>query len=212
MAPEPVRMLPRTYKYIPSTGTRTPGRPARNRVATPTTLALLLANGTSNPTARDVAFCLSIPANLQPGTQMGLSSGLIFHPTRRKANETRVKTKALSRHHATRSNCASQYAVMATQEIVIFGIFCYWKVLRPAISAQIFLVSLCLSISECCDGSQNSKLLLHASQVAPTPSPRSSKWCVQVLRSPKEAFAAAMQSWRERCEKCVCLQGDYVEK
>ena len=32
-------------------------------------------------------------------------------------------------------------------------------------------------------------------------------WCVQVLRSPKEAFA-----WRERCEKCVCLQGDYVEK
>ena len=37
-------------------------------------------------------------------------------------------------------------------------------------------------------------------------------WCVQVLRSPKEAFAAAMQSWRVRCEKCVCLQGDYVEK
>ena len=37
-------------------------------------------------------------------------------------------------------------------------------------------------------------------------------WCVQVLRSPTEAFAAAMQSWRERCEKCVCLQGDYVEK
>ena len=37
-------------------------------------------------------------------------------------------------------------------------------------------------------------------------------WCVQVLRSPKEAFAAAMQSWRERCEKCVCLQGDYTEK
>ena len=37
-------------------------------------------------------------------------------------------------------------------------------------------------------------------------------WCVQVLRSPKEAFAAAMQSWRERCETCVCLQGDYVEK
>ena len=37
-------------------------------------------------------------------------------------------------------------------------------------------------------------------------------WCVQVLRSPKEAFAAAMQSGRERCEKCVCLQGDYVEK
>ena len=39
-----------------------------------------------------------------------------------------------------------------------------------------------------------------------------STWCVQVLRSPKEAFAAAMQSWRERCEKSVCLQGDYVEK
>ena len=37
-------------------------------------------------------------------------------------------------------------------------------------------------------------------------------WYVQVLRSPKETFAAAMQSWRERCEKCVCLQGDYVEK
>ena len=37
-------------------------------------------------------------------------------------------------------------------------------------------------------------------------------WCVQVLRSPKEAFAAVMQSWRERCEKCVCLQCDNVEK
>ena len=37
-------------------------------------------------------------------------------------------------------------------------------------------------------------------------------WCVQGLRSPKEAFAAAMQSWRERYEKCVCLQGDYIEK
>ena len=37
-------------------------------------------------------------------------------------------------------------------------------------------------------------------------------WCVQVLRSPKEAFVAAMQSWRERCEKCVCPQGDYIEK
>ena len=36
--------------------------------------------------------------------------------------------------------------------------------------------------------------------------------CVQALRSPKEAFAAAMQSCRERCEKCVCLQGVYVEK
>ena len=39
-----------------------------------------------------------------------------------------------------------------------------------------------------------------------------STWYVQVLRSPKEAFATAMQSWRERCEKCVCLQGDYIEK
>ena len=29
-------------------------------------------------------------------------------------------------------------------------------------------------------------------------------WCVQVLRSPKEAFAAAMQSWLERCEK-LCM-------
>ena len=37
-------------------------------------------------------------------------------------------------------------------------------------------------------------------------------WCVQVLRSPKEAFAAAMQSWRVRWEKCVCLEGDYFEK
>ena len=31
-------------------------------------------------------------------------------------------------------------------------------------------------------------------------------------RTPKETFAAAMQSWRELCEKCVCLQGDYIEK
>jgi hypothetical protein len=31
-------------------------------------------------------------------------------------------------------------------------------------------------------------------------------------RTPKEAFAAAMQSWRQRCEKSVRLQGDYVEK
>ena len=38
------------------------------------------------------------------------------------------------------------------------------------------------------------------------------KWCVQVLRSHKEAFAAAMQSWRERCEECICLQVDKVEK
>ena len=31
-------------------------------------------------------------------------------------------------------------------------------------------------------------------------------------RTTKEAFAAAMQSWRQSCEKCVRLQGDYVEK
>jgi histone-lysine N-methyltransferase SETMAR len=31
-------------------------------------------------------------------------------------------------------------------------------------------------------------------------------------RTPKEAFVAAMQSWRQRCEKCVRLQGDYFEK
>jgi len=31
-------------------------------------------------------------------------------------------------------------------------------------------------------------------------------------RTPKEAFAVAMQLWHQSCEKCVCLQGDYVEK
>jgi histone-lysine N-methyltransferase SETMAR len=31
-------------------------------------------------------------------------------------------------------------------------------------------------------------------------------------RNPKEASAAAIQSWRQRCEKCVRLQGDYDEK
>ena len=36
---------------------------------------------------------------------------------------------------------------------------------------------------------------------------RSNTWCVQVLRSPKEAFAAAMQSWRERCEKMCMTTG-----
>ena len=30
-------------------------------------------------------------------------------------------------------------------------------------------------------------------------------------RTPKEAFSAAMQSWRQHCEKCVRLQGDYFE-
>jgi hypothetical protein len=39
------------------------------------------------------------------------------------------------------------------------------KVLRPANSAQVF-VGFSVSISECCDGSQDSKLLLHASHVA----------------------------------------------
>ena len=31
-------------------------------------------------------------------------------------------------------------------------------------------------------------------------------------RTPKESFAAAMQSWHQCCEKCVHLQGDYIEK
>ena len=39
------------------------------------------------------------------------------------------------------------------------------KVLRPATSAQVFL-GFPVSISECWDGSQDSKLLLHASYVA----------------------------------------------
>jgi len=41
------------------------------------------------------------------------------------------------------------------------------------------------------------------------PCPCTSQWSQQ---TPKEAFAAAMQSWRQRCEKCVRLQDDYVEK
>jgi len=41
------------------------------------------------------------------------------------------------------------------------------------------------------------------------PRPCTSQWS---QRTPKEAFAAAMQSWRQRCEKCLRLQGDYVEK
>jgi len=41
------------------------------------------------------------------------------------------------------------------------------------------------------------------------PHPCTSQWS---RRTPKEAFAAATQSWRQRCEKCVRLQGDYVEK
>jgi len=31
-------------------------------------------------------------------------------------------------------------------------------------------------------------------------------------QTPKEVFVVAMQSWHQHCEKCVCLQGDYVEK
>jgi len=31
-------------------------------------------------------------------------------------------------------------------------------------------------------------------------------------QTPTDAFAAAMQSWRQRCETCLRLQGDYVEK
>ena len=41
------------------------------------------------------------------------------------------------------------------------------------------------------------------------PRPCTSQWS---QRTPKEAFAAAMQSRRQRCGKCVRLQGDYVEK
>lgn len=33
-----------------------------------------------------------------------------------------------------------------------------------------------------------------------------------VNHTPKEAFAGAMQAWRERCKKCIRLEGDYVEK
>ena len=33
-----------------------------------------------------------------------------------------------------------------------------------------------------------------------------------VSHTPKEAFAGAMQAWRERCKKCIRLEGDYVEK
>ena len=41
------------------------------------------------------------------------------------------------------------------------------------------------------------------------PRPCTSQWSQQ---TPKEAFALSMQLWRQRCEKCVRLQGDYVEK
>jgi len=38
---------------------------------------------------------------------------------------------------------------------------------------------------------------------------RTSQWSQQ---TPKEESAAAMQSWRQRCEKLVRLRGDYIEK
>jgi len=41
------------------------------------------------------------------------------------------------------------------------------------------------------------------------PRPCASQWS---QRTPKEAFAAAVQSWHQHFEKCVRLQGDYVEK
>jgi len=31
-------------------------------------------------------------------------------------------------------------------------------------------------------------------------------------RTPKKVFSAAMQLWYQRCEKCMRLQDDYVEK
>ena len=74
----------------------------------------------------------------------------------------------------------------------------------------------CLYNTEYHDVKDNDILLLCLSVIGITAFSLSTiglpTWCVQVLRSPKEAFAAAMQSWRERCEKCVCLHGDYVEK
>ena len=74
----------------------------------------------------------------------------------------------------------------------------------------------CLYNTEYHDVKDNDILLLCLSVIGITAFSLSTiglpTWCVQVLRSPKEVFAAAMQSWRERCEKCVCLQGDYVEK
>jgi len=39
--------------------------------------------------------------------------------------------------------------------------------------------------------------------------PYTSQWS---QRTPKESFAAAIQSWRQRYEKCVRLQGDCIEK
>ena len=64
------------------------------------------------------------------------------------------------------------------------------------------------AVSTCKHGSVSR----HRAGTATTSAALAYTWCVQVLRSPKEAFAAAMQSRGERCAKCVCLQGDYVEK
>ena len=67
----------------------------------------------------------------------------------------------------------------------------------------------------CCTGRVFHEVLSnHSEPLTEDPNPQRdhSTSCVQVLRSPKSAFAVAMQSWRERCEKYVCLQGDCVEK
>ena len=63
-----------------------------------------------------------------------------------------------------------------------------------------FRVSLCTSLAS--TGSNSVKFDIWKSI---------NTWGVQVLRSPEEAFAAAMQSG-VRVVKNVCLQGDYVEK
>jgi hypothetical protein len=44
--------------------------------------------------------------------------------------------------------CFSRFPFTSSDGLLAKGQY-IWKVLRPAISAQIFLVSLCLSISEC---------------------------------------------------------------
>jgi len=53
------------------------------------------------------------------------------------------------------------------------------------------------------------KAELHVENKPKEPRPCTSQWSQQ---TPKEAFAAAMQSWRPSCEKCLRLQGDYIEK
>ena len=69
-------------------------------------------------------------------------------------------------------------------------------------------------LSPCRNRLSNFRLrpLYHKGKNLPVDYMERTTWCVQVLRSPKEAFAAAMQSWLERCKKCVRLQGDYVVK